>query len=259
MATATASALGGKAFLSGEDGLSGRRVRLHRSRTYLVGDSRRRGTVRTAALAAAAGPAPHAVARVVPSAPFCVDPFAQTASGYLRGRSRRGGDAGGDPVSPEKLDEWMRDSVTEIVRNIGEAPFLVHVFSNSSKGGDGGRLRLEREGAHAESWPHIRRRWSTGAALPPDGVILVEELKGEESAAGSEEDGSSKIWGLVVQGRGGVGGAACYILNTCRVRSSFGFCTHFCLARAKCFGDTADVQLKKAWLVHHDQQQCAHC
>lgn len=168
----------------------------------------------------------------------------------------------------------------QIVRNIGEAPFLVHVFS-SNEGPTG--LRLEREAADADSWPHIRRRWSRGAALPPDGVILVEELKegGEDGreaeAAGSLDDedaasrsgsssaapspscsssSSSKTWGVLVQGRG-TDGAACYILNTCRVRSSFGFCTHFCLARAKCFGDTADVQLRKAWLLgrKHPKQQ----
>jgi hypothetical protein len=32
------------------------------------------------------------------------------------------------------------------------------------------------------------------------------------------------------------------------VRSSAGFCTHFCLARAKCFGDPVELQLRNAWL-----------
>ncbi|KAF5188148.1 hypothetical protein FRX31_022265, partial [Thalictrum thalictroides] len=32
-------------------------------------------------------------------------------------------------ISPEKLDEWISNSVIEIVINIGEAPFLVHLYS----------------------------------------------------------------------------------------------------------------------------------
>lgn len=130
--------------------------------------------------------------------------------------------------------------------NIGEAPFLVHIFSN------GPMLRLEREEALPESWPSIKKRWDQGTCAPPDGVILVEELKDEDTAVedggtkGAEEE-ASKTWGLVVQGKG-MDCASCYILNTCRVRSSTGFCTHFCLLRAKCFGDPFEMQLRQAWL-----------
>uniref|UniRef100_J3LSL9 Uncharacterized protein n=2 Tax=Oryza brachyantha TaxID=4533 RepID=J3LSL9_ORYBR len=42
--------------------------------------------------------------------------------------------------------------------------------------------------------------------------------------------------------------ASCYVLDTCRVRSSAGLCTHFCLARAQCFGDPLELQLRNAWL-----------
>ncbi|CAA6663692.1 unnamed protein product [Spirodela intermedia] len=108
----------------------------------------------------------------------------------------------------------------------------------------------------------MQKRWNTGAASPPDGVILVEELKSEEEepAVSSDEGGtadsssSSKTWGLLVQGRG-VDCAACYILNTCRVRSPSGFCTHFCLARAKCFGETAAAQLRNSWLLGANRLQ----
>lgn len=171
--------------------------------------------------------------------------------------------------SEETLDVWMRESVTEIVKNIGKAPFFVHVFSDGDEGPSA--VRLEREAADAESWPHIKKRWSTGGVVPPDGVILVEELRTEEGAAGAS-DGKlascsgndhtpsppspcSKTWGVLVQGRGAGRAAACYILDTCRVRSSVGFATHFCLAKAKCFGDPADVQLRNAWLLKDLHQQ----
>jgi hypothetical protein len=55
------------------------------------------------------------------------------------------------------------------------------------------------------------------------------------------------VFGLVVQARG-MDCVSCYVLDTCRVRSSAGFCTHFCLARAQCFGDPVELQLRNAWL-----------
>lgn len=109
-------------------------------------------------------------------------------------------------------------------------------------------LRLEREEAQPESWPSIKKRWDQGARAPPDGIILVEELKDEDGAEEEEgEAAATKTWGLVVQGKG-MDCASCYILNTCRVRSTVGFCTHFCLLRAKCFGDPFEMQLRNAWL-----------
>lgn len=158
-----------------------------------------------------------------------------------------------EPLSPEKLEQWMRDSVGEIVRNIGEAPFLVHIFAGRGGGGQETGVRLEREAATPEEWPRIRKRWYDGSPRP-DGVILVEELKDEEKEEEEEAERATsaaasgpKTWGLVVQGRG-MDCAACYLLDTCRVRSSVGFCTHFCLVRAQCFGEPSEVQLRKAWL-----------
>ncbi|WOL11767.1 hypothetical protein Cni_G20531 [Canna indica] len=151
-------------------------------------------------------------------------------------------------VTPEKLDHWMRESIGEIVRNIGEAPFLMDIFSDD--GGLGGSegacsgLRLEKEAAAStESWMGIKKRWDEERRTP-DAVILVEELGGDDDVVRRM---ASTTWGLVVQGRG-MDCAACYILNTTRVKSSMGFCTHFCLVRAKCFGEAADVQLTNAWL-----------
>lgn len=134
----------------------------------------------------------------------------------------------------------------------------MHVFSTEGSDRDAvAPLRLEREAACAESWPAIRRRWDRGAARPPDGIILVEELGGAQgiSDAPAEVRGCSKTWGVVVQARGPDTSAACYILSTCRVPSASGHSTHFCLARAKSFGDAAEAQLREAWLLRRPQQQ----
>ncbi|KAG6529490.1 uncharacterized protein LOC122040090 [Zingiber officinale] len=142
-------------------------------------------------------------------------------------------------VTPEKLEQWMRDSIGEIVRNISDGPFLMHVFS------DGG-LRLEREAAASERWKRIRKRWDEERRVP-DAVVLVKELPGEEEEVEAVVRRKKRTWGLVVQGRG-MDGAVCYILDTTRVQSSVGFCTHFCLVRAQSSGEAADVQLTNAWL-----------
>ncbi|KAL6843530.1 hypothetical protein ACP4OV_026592 [Aristida adscensionis] len=148
-----------------------------------------------------------------------------------------------EKVGEETVEGWMRESIAEIVRNIGEAPFLVHLFS-----GDGGedRVTVRREPAAPESWPDVRRRWGPGGQRRPDGIILVEQVAAAAADGGASE-AARQVWGLVVQARG-MDGAACYVLDTCRVRSPAGFCTHFCLARAQCFGDPVELQLRNAWL-----------
>ncbi|KAI3856553.1 hypothetical protein MKX03_028395 [Papaver bracteatum] len=186
------------------------------------------------------------------------------------------------PISADKLDEWMTFSVPEIVKNIGEAPLLVHIYSSISKGVGGissigsssststdpatvaAEPVLEKTKADAESWNSVTKRWEEGSPVP-DGIILVEQLKVEENGGGEEDESdviasdmsggdtssSTKTWGVVIQGRGVESASSCYILKTCRVGSSLGFCTHFCLARAKCFGESADLQLKYSWLLGH--------
>ncbi|KAM0948369.1 hypothetical protein DsansV1_C06g0058681 [Dioscorea sansibarensis] len=160
-------------------------------------------------------------------------------------------------IAPEKLDEWMNESICEIVKRIGEAPYLLHIFSAGA--GDGDRagssspspssssLRLEREPALWDKWPHITRRWDEGKPIP-DGIVLVEEIEAGDMEV--REDGANGIrtWGLLIQGRG-MECASCYLLKTCRVRGPAGFCTHFSLVKAKCFGDPAEVQIRKAWLA----------
>ncbi|XP_074590092.1 uncharacterized protein LOC141846005 [Curcuma longa] len=153
-------------------------------------------------------------------------------------------------ATPEKLERWITDSIGEIVRNIQNEPFFMHIFSDC--GGASG-LRLVKEEAFPERWPRIKKRWER-TRRTPDAVILVERLEGDGEDESREEDSAiaggcdnHETWGLVVQGRG-MDCAACYILNTTRVRSAVGFCTHFCLVRAQCFGDPVDVQLRNAWL-----------
>uniref|UniRef100_A0ACD5WBJ1 Uncharacterized protein n=1 Tax=Avena sativa TaxID=4498 RepID=A0ACD5WBJ1_AVESA len=145
-----------------------------------------------------------------------------------------------EEVGEERVEGWMRESIAEIVRHVGEAPFLVHLFRDGREG-----VTVQREPASAETWPDVRRRWGTGNQRRPDGIILVEQV-----AAAAVEDGAEaarQVWGLVVQARG-MECAACYVLDTCRVRSPAGFCTHFCLARAQCFGEPLELQLRNAWL-----------
>ncbi|CAL4935801.1 unnamed protein product [Urochloa decumbens] len=151
-----------------------------------------------------------------------------------------------EKVGEEKVEGWMRESIAEIVRHIGEAPFLVHLFSGD---GDGDGVTVRREPASPESWPDVQRRWGPGGGeRRPDGIILVEQVAAAAADGGaSATEAARQVWGLVVQARG-MECASCYVLDTCRVRSSAGFCTHFCLARAQCFGDPVELQLRNAWL-----------
>jgi hypothetical protein len=162
-------------------------------------------------------------------------------SGTMLGRGEE--DEVLEKVGEEKVEGWMRESIAEIVRHIGEAPFLVHLFSSDD--GEGERLTVRREPAAPEIWPDVRRRWGPGGQRRPDGIILVEQVAADGGASASEA--AQQVWGLVVQARG-MECASCYVLDTCRVRSSAGFCTHFCLARVQCFGDPVELQLRNAWL-----------
>ncbi|KAF8023911.1 hypothetical protein BT93_F1185 [Corymbia citriodora subsp. variegata] len=162
----------------------------------------------------------------------------------------------GTAIAHEKLDDWMEDSVVEIVRNLREAPLFVHVY-DENRGGGGGRgggrgvgdesirLRTEKR-VGEEHWDCVRMKWEKGEVQKPEGVIYVEELEDDDDDAA---DNVTRVWGLVVQGKGATCGPACYLLKTCRVGSGLGACsTHFCLMKVKSFRESARSQLKNFWL-----------
>ncbi|KAL3717895.1 hypothetical protein ACJRO7_003089 [Eucalyptus globulus] len=159
----------------------------------------------------------------------------------------------GAAIAHEKLDDWMEDSVAEIVRNLRGAPLFVHVYDENrgagagaggARGGESIRLRTEK-GMREEDWDRVRMKWEKGEVQKPEGVIYVEELEDDEEGG----DNVTRIWGLVVQGKGANCGPACYLLKTCRVGSGLGACsTHFCLMKVKSFRESARSQLKNFWL-----------
>lgn len=185
-------------------------------------------------------------------------------------KNGEGGGGGANDVveAQERLDEWMKESVVEIVKNLKEAPLLVQVYAK--------RKNSERETSTAtslstekkvvvEDWPAVKERWEAGETPLPEGVIFVEELGGDEEAEeGGDDDGGRKerttrVWGIVVQGKGVGSGPVCYLLKTSRVGSGsglgMGICsTHFCLMRVKSFRETVQSQLKNCWLLQSQWQ-----
>ncbi|GLT94610.1 hypothetical protein SLE2022_123390 [Rubroshorea leprosula] len=143
--------------------------------------------------------------------------------------------------SPDRIDEWMKQSVTEIVKKLPESPLLVQVYS------DGDEATM-MENAEEEKWLLIKEKWEKGEMPVPDGMILVEKIEDGEEEEEEEEISESNAWGIVVQGQGQ--GRACYLLKTNRVGSGMGvWCTHFCLVRVKSFRETVMSQLKNCWLL----------
>ncbi|KAI3731197.1 hypothetical protein L1987_62382 [Smallanthus sonchifolius] len=142
----------------------------------------------------------------------------------------------------DMIDEWMRNSVTEIVKNIRQAPLLVQIYAN-------GVVKTEKAVA-AEDWPNVVNERPSS----PDGIILVEELRDKTDLAdsGDEEEGT-KAFGVVIQGR--FKGrdrckSACYLLKTCSVNGGMGrFCTHFCLMKVHSFSKSASSQMNDCWLL----------
>ncbi|KAB2031290.1 hypothetical protein ES319_D05G294500v1 [Gossypium barbadense] len=147
--------------------------------------------------------------------------------------------------SKEKIDEWMRDSVAEIVKRLPESPLLVQVFSDVKNN----TTRTRTEKAEEDKWGLVKQKWEKGESPMPNGLIFVEQIQqGEEEEEGKEEVCNTRAWGIVVQGIGAAA-PACYLLKTSKVGSGLGIrCTHFCLVRVKSFRETAFSQLKNCWL-----------
>ncbi|KAK8357828.1 hypothetical protein V6Z12_A05G443200 [Gossypium hirsutum] len=143
----------------------------------------------------------------------------------------------------EKIDEWMRDSVVEIVKKLPESPLLVHVYS------DDNTTRTRTEKADENNWVSVKQKWEKGETPMPDGVIFVEQIEGDDEESDEKEE-VSRAWGIVVQGQGCGLAPACYLLKTSKVSSGLGLkCTHFCLVKVKSFRETALSQLKNCWLL----------
>lgn len=145
-----------------------------------------------------------------------------------------------------KIDEWMKESVVDIVKNLKQAPLLVHIYEEDGKG----EVKIKTESAMVEDWPVVKSEWKSGEKRSPDGLIFVGEIGSEDEKI--VEEGITKAWGVVVQGKGVECSSACYLLKTSRVGAGFGmglFCTHFCLARVQNFRDSALVQFKNSWLL----------
>ncbi|CAI0552325.1 unnamed protein product [Linum tenue] len=183
---------------------------------------------------------------------------AEESSFALLTAAAGGGGGGERGIVAEKLDEWMRDSVTEIVKNLTAAPLLVHVYSDERG------KKLETEKAVEEGdWKKLIEKWKKRDSPLPEGVIFVEQLldggrsavlaaaEAEEEENDVAEEEATKAWGIVVQGKGAECGPVCYLLKTSRVGSSgVGLCcTHFCLMRVKSFRESAKSQLKNCWLL----------
>lgn len=166
-----------------------------------------------------------------------------------RGRRRSGG--GGDrravEAAREKLDRWMKESVTEIVKNLSQAPLLVHLYTGDNEEGTVVVMK-------AEEWATVKGRWERGEAEMPEGIVFVEQLGAAEENCGCGYYGGdgTHAWGLVVQGKGVECGPVCYLLKTTRVGSESGLgmrSTHFCLAKVSSFRESSESQLRNCWLV----------
>ncbi|XP_062092334.1 uncharacterized protein LOC133798145 [Humulus lupulus] len=167
--------------------------------------------------------------------------------------------SGTEAVAYEKLDEWMRDSVVEIVKNLREAPLMLHVYNKEKETeNDGVESKMVMEkAASAGDWAVAKDKWEAGDAPLPEGLIFVEEL-GDDSERHEEEEndsleGMTRAWGVVIQGKGVECPPACYLLKTSTAGAGLdcglGFgCTHFCLVRVNSFRETAESQLRNCWL-----------
>ncbi|XP_022133523.1 uncharacterized protein LOC111006084 [Momordica charantia] len=169
--------------------------------------------------------------------------------------NRRGN--GNEVISRDKLDEWMKESVVDIVKNLREAPLFLRFYTTE----DGEAARFETEKAVEEKrWPVLEEQWKNGAAPMPEGILFVQELEDDDydedadggGGNGSNIAGESKAWGIVIQGRGVErGGPVCYLLKTSSAAGLGLWCTHFCLVRVKNFRETTKSQLENCWLLQN--------
>ncbi|KAK7282438.1 hypothetical protein RIF29_11205 [Crotalaria pallida] len=188
---------------------------------------------------------------------------ATTAMEAKRRNRGSGGGSGNAVEAQERLDEWMRESVVEIVKNLKEAPLLVQVYTKNHRDGEKTTSSSLTKKVVVEDWPAVKERWEAGETPLPEGVIFVEEIgsndESPEKSIGGDGETTTRAWGVVVQGKGVGCGPVCYLLKTCRVGlgpgQSMGPCsTHFCLVRVKSFRETVQSQFKNCWLLQSQLQ-----
>ncbi|PPR90688.1 hypothetical protein GOBAR_AA30002 [Gossypium barbadense] len=140
----------------------------------------------------------------------------------------------------EKIDEWMRDSVAEIVKKLPESPLLVHVYS------DDNTTRTRTEKADENNWVSVKQKWEKAETPMPDGVIFVEQIEGDDEESDGKEE-VSRAWGIVVQGQGCGLAPACYLLKTSKVSSGIGM-TPVCLPMRTSTEEEV-VVVNQAWIL----------
>lgn len=150
------------------------------------------------------------------------------------------------PRVSEKLDEWIQNSVTEIVKNIKQAPLLVQIYAD-------GEVKTNKAPA-AKDWQNVAKHVSSSL----EGFIFVEELREKTHAVFSgdklEEEDGTRAFGVLIQGK--VKGrdhckSTCYLLKTSSANGGgLGhICTHFCLMKVQSFHKNAFSQFNDCWLL----------
>eukprot|EP00253_Pinus_taeda_P008448 PITA_08448 len=166
------------------------------------------------------------------------------------------------PITSEKLVEWIRDSVIEILKHIQGAPFQHHVPDGKSPSAS---LKKQRDYADVfgkvDSWAKIG---TSVRNISPDAVILVQKLNQDISPESEEENvpdngnrrhstdqqGRRAVWGLLIQGRGvGLWSECLLYFEDNADCFSLWILNQFRFDNGKCFGPTPRTQLTNSWLL----------
>ncbi|CAO2823500.1 unnamed protein product [Amaranthus hypochondriacus] len=187
-------------------------------------------------------------------------------------------------MATQELDHWLYNSLQEIVKNVDEAPLLVHIYTQDgpkdsiffSKSSTTRMKIVMEKGTSTKNWKKMNQSWEKSI---PNGVILVQELDFQqdvttnqhgyqdktwfldsytsnnnkkeqlEISSCSSSPTTTRFWGVLVQGKGVNKFPSSYLLKTCQVKCCFGSSTHFCLAKVECFENTnLDFNFNNIWL-----------
>lgn len=97
-------------------------------------------------------------------------------------------------IGAEYPDHWLHNSLTEIVKNVGEAPLLVHIYTEDRPKhrqlSSTTNMKYVMEKVTSQSWTHIKQRWDNSCctnSIIPCGIILVEELAAKQANAATKK------------------------------------------------------------------------